>query len=476
MRISTEIPLANASQRLVSSLQYRSRRRGYVRPKQASILHFSIPHFDADSERLFRQERQTETLTALKSALLLGTACILAFIVWDALNGGLSKNEIIGCLLMALTFAVLCASLHRHPQAESQINSVAKLSAILSVADLIGILFVEGNPAFYNQIWIGLLPVYFFVYGQMFMTIAETLKFGLLAMIALPFCGHLTGVETVALMPSMLILLLVNAFGFCTRCQLEARSRNLFQLRRKAECLSDDKTRFLLQLSHNLCQPLQALNCYSSVLDAAYVDQPNDPLQQVVARLGSAIDEFNVTFNRILDIANLETGRQIPKLAAVDINALLAKLENQFAPQAAKRDLKLNVRLRSRPPYTVYSDASILSQIVGNLIDNAIKYTTSGWVVITVVKICDDRLKLHVCDSGIGIADEVHGEIFKEFFRCDRGQTDTQAHGLGIGLSYALKATERLPNHSLQVYSRLHYGSDFQLCLPVDCNESKNFR
>lgn len=261
----------------------------------------------------------------------------------------------------------------------------------------------------------------------------------------------------------VMMLLIANIFSFRARFQLETHARRLFRDCRKAESIAADKTRLLMQLSHNLCQPLQALSCYSSVLDAAFANKQGDPLQQVIAKLGSAIDEFNDTFNHILDIANLETGNQTPQLSAVDINTLLAKLENQFAPQAARRGLKLNVRLRSRPPYAVYSDACILSQIIGNLIDNAIKYTASGWVVITAVKISDDRLKLHVCDSGIGIADELHGEIFEEFFRCHRGET----HGSGIGLSYALKATERLPKHSLQVYSRLHYGSDFQLCLPV---------
>ncbi len=467
MRIPTETPFANASRRLVSLLHHRSRRSNDVRPKQTLIRRFSILHFDTDSERLFWQERQTETLSTLKTSLLLGATCFLAFVVLDAINGGLSKSEIVGRLFIALTLAILFVSLHRHPRPENQINSIAKLSAALSVVDLSCILLIEGNPALYAEIWIGLLPVYFFTYGQMFMTIAETLKFGLLAMIALPLSGHLIGVETVALMPSIMILLIVNAFGFCTRCQLETHARNLFRERRKAECRSEDKTLFLRQLSHNLCQPLQALSCYSSALDSAFADKPDDSLQQMVGKLGSAIDELNSAFSHILDIANLETGKQSPQLTAVDINILLASLENQFAPQAAKRGLKLIVRLRSRPPYTVYSDACVLRQIIGNLIDNAIKYTGSGWILIAAVKVDGNRLKLHVRDTGIGIADELRGEIFKEFFRGHRRQADSQAHGLGIGLAYVLKATERLPNHSLQVHSRLHQGSDFQLCLPV---------
>jgi len=305
MRIPTEIPFANASHSLVSALQPRPG----VRPKKAANRRFSVPHFDADSERLFQQERQTETLSTLKTTLLLGAICFLAFIALDVFKGGLSKSQIVGHLLIALSLTILSAILHRHPQPESQINSIAKLSAVLAVVDLSCILFIKDNPVLYAEIWIGLLPVYFFTYGQMFMTIAETLKFGLLAMIALPLSGYLTGVETVALMPSIIILLIINAFGFCTRCQLEAHARNLFSERRKAECKSEDKTVFLRQLSHNLRQPLQALSCYSSVLDTAFTDQPDAPLQQVLGKLGSAIDELNNSFNHILDIANLETGQ-----------------------------------------------------------------------------------------------------------------------------------------------------------------------
>lgn len=467
MRISTKTLFASASSRLVSALQSRSRRSSGVRPKQIPNRRFSIPHFDADSERLFWQERQTETLSTLKTALLLGATCFLGFLAFDVFNGGLSNSEIIGRLLIVLSLGILFASLHRHPQPESQINTVAKLSAALSVADLSCILLLEGNPAFYAEIWIGVLPIYFFTYGQMFMTLAETLKFGLLAMIALPLCGHLIGVETVALIPSIMILLIVNAFGFCTRYQLETHVRNLFGERRRAECAAENKTLFLRQLSHNLRQPLQALSCYSSTLDAAFADESGGQSPHIADKMASSIDELNNAFNRILDIANLETGKQIPLLKPVNINLLLTALENQFSQQAAKRGLKLKVRLRSRPPYTVYSDACILSQIIGNLIDNAIKYTASGWIVIGAVKISGKRLKLHVYDTGIGIADELRYEIFKEFFRCRRPLADLQVHGLGIGLAYVLKATERLPNHSLHVYSRLDQGSDFQLHLPV---------
>jgi signal transduction histidine kinase/CheY-like chemotaxis protein len=463
MPVPTEKLFANASQRRIPSL----RRFQNVRQKQSPAWRFSIPHFDSDSEFLFRQERQTEALKALKTTLLLASACFLLFIGLGLFNGVSSGSEMIGCLLIALTLTVLFVSLYWLPHPENKIHSIAKLSAALSVADLSCILLIEANPAFYSEIWIGLLPVYFFTYGQMFMTLAESLTFGLLAMIVLPLSGYLIGVEATALMPSIAILLIVNAFGFCTRYQLETQARKLFQERRKAESNSDHKTQFLRQLSHNLCQPLQALSCYSSVLDCALADRPGDSLRQMADKLGSAIDELNNAFNRILDIANLETGQQLPKLEAVDINARLTALENQFAPQAAKHGLKLKVRLRTRPPYFVYSDACILSQSLNNLVDNAIKYTASGWILITAVKVGADRLKLHVCDSGSGIANEFHSDIFKEFFQAPPCRTDSHTCGQGIGLAYVLKAVERLPEHSLDFYSKPNHGSDFHLYLPV---------
>ncbi len=459
--------LAYSSQKLLGLLQARLLRPKPALSKLNLNQHFSVPHFDADSERLFRQERQTETLNTLKIALLFNAGCLLALLALNAYNGNVSKIEFVTCLLIVLILSIFYIGLHLHPHPESKMNLIAKLSAALSLAGLTVTVLVTGNPVFYTHVWIGLFPIYVFTYGQLFMDLADAIQFGLLTTVALPLSGYLAGIEAVMLIPSLMILLIVNIFGFCTRHQLEVYTGNLFRQRRNAENVSGDKTQFLVQLSHNLRQPLQAMSCYTSVLDNSFADKPDDPLQQVISKLGAAIDELHYAFNHILDISNLEAGRQIPKLAAVDINTLLASLESQFAPQAAEQGLKLKVLYRSRPPYTIYSDVCILSQIIGNLIDNAIKYTTSGWIIITVVKMSGDRLKLHVRDSGTGIAEELCGDIFKAFLRCHRRQADPQTHGLGIGLAYALKATECLPGHCLQAHSRPQQGSDFQLSLPV---------
>lgn len=459
MTLSIKMPFAGSMLKTAAQLNFQRRTR------DARVL-FTLPHFDIDNERRFWREQQAETLEALKTELPLGAGCLFAFTVMDAINGGWLTGKSVSHLSILLTTLLLFANQYWLPSIKEPADVVAKRCAALLVLNLNGILLTNGNPAFYAHVWIGLLPIYFFIYGQIFMSAFETLTFGLSAMATLSLSASLIGLDTSALMPSITMLLLVNAFGFCSRCQSEIHARRLFQERRIAENKSEDKTLLLRQLSHNLRQPLQALSCYATILDSAAIEQPLEPLQHMLGKLNTTIDNLNNTFNHMLAIANLETGKQIPQPAAVEINNLLFALENQFAPQAAKRGLKLKVHRRTQPPYTVYSDACILSQIVSNLIDNAIKYTDQGWIVIRAVKIGGSRLKLHVCDSGIGIAEELHGEIFKEFFRSHRRETDSASQGLGIGLAYASKAVKHLPGHSLQISSRPQRGSDFQLCLP----------
>lgn len=427
----------------------------------------AIPYFDAETERLFWQERFLVLLTPLKFALGLGASAFLAYILLDVYTCNITPDEALSRLPIVLVLLGLFRYLHVNPRAVERINTIAKLSAGLSAVHLLAVLLFDGDPGYYAETWPGLLPMYFFSYGQMFMSLRATIGFGWGTALAMPLSGWYIGVETVALIPSILNLLIVNLFGLCTRCQLEAYSRRSFREKRKAENSAEDKTRFLQQLSHNLRQPLQALSCYSSVLDTACSELGGHHLQHIAGSMGLVIDELNKAVNHVLDIANLESGKQIPLLTTVDINLLLAGLEHQFAAQAAQRGLKLKVCLRRSPPYNVYSDASILNQIVGNLIDNAIKYTEGGWVVVAAVKVGPQRLKVHVCDSGAGIDEALREDIFKEFFRGNRRQVDAHAQGLGIGLAYVAAAAKCLPEHGLQLYSRLGQGSDFQLYLPV---------
>ena len=431
---------------------------------------FAIPRFDHSTESRFWQERHAASLLPLKSALLLGAGGFFAFVILDVCTKGISPAETAGRCLVVFALLALFFRLQRDPAPLDRIGIVARLAACLSALDLAGTLLADGNPEFYAEAWPGLLPIYFFTYGQMVMSVFDSVLFGWTAMAMLILTGYAIDAGPESLLPSLIILLIVNIFGLCTRCQLEASWRNSFRERRKAEQAADDKARFLRHIGHNLRQPLQALSCYSSVLDEALADDSGSELQLTAKKLGTSIDDLNEAFNRILDWSNLETGKQQPVIAAIAVNPMLAALEAQFAPQAAKRGLKLRVRLRQAPPFNVRSDGTLLRQILGNLLDNAIKYTKSGWILLGTVRSGPGRLTFHVRDTGIGIAEQQHDRVFQEFYRGHRRRDDPSAQGLGIGLAFARGAADRLPDHTLRFQSRPSRGTDFFLHLPSAAN------
>lgn len=351
----------------------------YCLAKRSPIAR-GLPRFEAALERQFWRERNADMLQPLQTTLLLGAAGFFAFVLLDAATQGLSMAGWAGRLLVVVGLLGLYMYLRRQSAkpAGARVGQVASVAAIMATLNLAGTLLAENSPAGYPSAWAGLLPVYFFTYGQLAMPLRASLVFGWMAMAMLLAAGHGVGVPAAAWWTSLLILGIVNLFGLCTRCQLEGYSRRSFQQRHLAERAAEDKARFLRQASHNLRQPLQALSCYATVLEDALAQQRFDEARHSATKLGGTIDQLSDAFNRILDIANLECGRQIPAIAEVEINPLLAALESQFAPLAAQRGLTLKIVPRSQPPFAVLSDASLLRQILGNLLDNALKNTPAA--------------------------------------------------------------------------------------------------
>ncbi len=432
-----------------------------------SVELFSTPVFDAESEHIFWCERQREFQTTLKTALLLGVFGLLTFLGLKFFNGGVSFSGIFARLITITMLAGLFAILQFRYATITQLRCIAKSGVAISSIHILLTLLFEKSVEEYTESWSGLLAIYFFTYGQIYFGRIDALIFGWISMLVIVGTGYQIGLTYQTLTPSILILSIVNIFGYLTRCQLEIYSRNAFRDRCQAERSTSDKTLYLCQLSHNLRQYVQTISCYSSVLENEMARSSRHELLPIAHKLGNAVDELNSAFNHILDIAHLETGRQTPYLASVNLNVLLDALEVQFAPLALKRGLRLKLLRRIHPPFSVQTDANILQQILANLIDNAIKYTTQGWVLVACVKLNTTQIKIHVRDTGVGISEEMHEHIFKEFYRGGRRQSDAQVYGLGIGLSYVLKATQHLPGHLLEYSSRLNRGSDFTVSLPV---------
>ncbi|RMF14916.1 MAG: response regulator [Gammaproteobacteria bacterium] len=244
------------------------------------------------------------------------------------------------------------------------------------------------------------------------------------------------------------------------RQQFEAKMAALEakQARWEAEKANQDKTRFLAAASHDLRQPLHAMNL---LLEALHPHVQGERGRQIHENLGKSLDTMKQLFNSLLDISKLEAGVLKPEKQHFSLDRLFDRLEILFRAEADEKGLDLRV-VRNR--YWVYSDPRMLGQVIVNLVGNAIKYTPSGWVLVGC-RYGRGHLKLVVWDSGVGIPDNQQAQVFKEFVQLHNPERD-RSKGLGLGLAI-VKRTCQLLGHSLKLTSREGWGTRFELTIPL---------
>jgi signal transduction histidine kinase len=242
------------------------------------------------------------------------------------------------------------------------------------------------------------------------------------------------------------------------RFEKEALAEQLSRQIAATQRASEEKTRFLAAASHDLRQPLHAIALFGAVLEKELQGREEE---RHAARLMDAVGALGQSLDTLLDISRLDAGVVAPQIQPVALNPLFLALNHVFAAQAANRDLQL--RLRATPCW-VQSDPQLLQRLLSNLVDNALKYTQCGGVVVAA-RVRGQQVWIDVRDTGIGITGEHLGRIFEEFYQVGNPGRD-RAQGLGIGLSIVQRLT-RLLAHSLQVHSRPGRGSRFRLVLPT---------
>jgi signal transduction histidine kinase len=240
------------------------------------------------------------------------------------------------------------------------------------------------------------------------------------------------------------------------RFENESLASRLTEQIAATERASVEKTRFLAAASHDLRQPLHAIALFGAALQNALHDHPEQPnaerLMRSVSALGHSLDTM-------LDVSRLDAGVITPEMRPVALDTLLVSLNHVFLARAEQADLQLRVQASGA---WVYSDAHLLQRMLSNLVDNALKYTVRGGVIVRV-RSRGERLWVEVCDTGIGMAPEQLGRIFEEFYQINNSERD-RARGLGIGLSIVQRLS-RLLDHQVQVHSRVDRGTRFRVHL-----------
>jgi PAS domain S-box-containing protein len=232
----------------------------------------------------------------------------------------------------------------------------------------------------------------------------------------------------------------------------------LREAKAEADRANQGKTRFLAAASHDLMQPLNAARLFISALMQQEPDaRTAASIQRIDASLSSA-EEVLVT---LLDISKLDAGALPPKVTTFPVDEVLRELAEEFAVLA--RDDGLELRY-VRCGLAVRSDRRFLRRIVQNFLSNALRYTSSGRILLGCRR-QGQHLRIEVWDTGPGIPEERLGEIFEEFRRLQRKDRLGQK-GLGLGLAIAQRMANAL-GHRVAVRSWPGRGSVFSIEMPM---------
>ncbi|MGB5352579.1 MAG: PAS domain S-box protein [Woeseia sp.] len=231
----------------------------------------------------------------------------------------------------------------------------------------------------------------------------------------------------------------------------------LIEARQVAERAHKANTAFLAAASHDLRQPVQALSLLNGALRRTV---KGELAQEMIQSQQHSLDAMTNLLNSLLDISRLDAGAVKPEFEDLPVKRLIDRLSAEFSRQAKQKNLKF----MAQPNGTVIrSDPNLLSEIIQNLVSNAIRYTEQGEVALTLRKL-DGKLSVDVKDTGIGIASEHLEEIFREFHQIKSPGANNE--GFGLGLAIVSRLAELL-DHEVVVESTVGKGSRFSVIVPI---------
>ena len=248
------------------------------------------------------------------------------------------------------------------------------------------------------------------------------------------------------------------------------RTTELQVAKERAEVASQAKTDFLTRMSHELRTPLNAVMGYAQILQMDKAMTPRH--QQILGTIRDSGDHLLNLIVDILDLSRIEAGKTELSPTDCKLQDLAATLEDLMRIKAAEKQLAFSVRADEHLPASVRADERCLRQVLLNLLGNALKFTSSGHVQLTISAVAGRapvgcaRVRFEVEDTGPGIAPQDQARIFEPFEQAGDARSRSAGTGLGLAISRSLVG---LMGGALQLDSAVGQGSRFwfELDLPV---------
>jgi len=220
---------------------------------------------------------------------------------------------------------------------------------------------------------------------------------------------------------------------------------------------------FVANVSHELRTPLTSIKGYIEALIDGAKDDP-EKFGEFLKIIQKHTDQLNILLYDLLQLSTIESGQYQWRHVAVSVSEMIEKAVHLLRPTAEKKRQTISIDCQADIG-TVNGDADKLTQVLINLIDNAIKYTPEGGEISIQARPVENTVKFAVADTGIGIPPREIPRIFERFYRVDRARSRAMG-GTGLGLSIVKHIVEA-HGGTVSVESEMGEGSRFVVSLPI---------
>jgi signal transduction histidine kinase len=245
--------------------------------------------------------------------------------------------------------------------------------------------------------------------------------------------------------------------------EVQARTRELSKTVEDLEIASQHKSQFVANMSHELRTPLAAILGYAELIQEGFYEPQGPKSLDALTRIRSNGKHLLGLINTVLDIAKIESGQFTLNMTEYAIESVVETVRSATESLAQNKKLALKTEVAKSLPVGL-GDEQRLTQVLLNLVGNAIKFTDSGEVCVTA-RAVNGHFNVSVTDTGPGIPVEHQARIFDQFHQVDSSNTKAKG-GTGLGLAIAKQILE-MHGGRIWVESTLGKGSTFQMELPT---------
>lgn len=259
---------------------------------------------------------------------------------------------------------------------------------------------------------------------------------------------------------------LANAMNTMLDSLAQTQER-LKQARDHALEASSAKAQILANVSHDARTPLSVILLRAEMLQKGIYGPITDKQSTILDSVLANARQLLGFISNLLDGAQLESGKLQIHKRPFEIQTLLDSIEASFMPLATNKGISLITEKSADVPEQLYGDPDRLTQVLFNLVGNAVKFTSTGHVKVRLCVYDSFRWAMEVSDTGIGISPEHQGRVFESFWQVDGTSTRLATSGVGLGLAIVKQLTTMM-NGFVEIKSEVNAGSVFTVVLPIE--------